>query len=539
MDDDLQTVLAYHERSKHHLHRYAPGPGHLDWASQPDPFRTYAGCERTELPLLGDAPPPAYADLFGSHRLPPRPLSRDSVAVLLELAFGLSAWKAYGASRWALRCNPSSGNLHPTEAYVVVQGCPGLDDGVHHYVSRDHLLERRCRLSSPTPLLPPGCLLVGLSSVFWREAWKYGERAFRYCQHDAGHAMAALRFAAAVLGWQARVLETSSDAQIAALLGLDREADFAGAEREHPDCVLLVGAAPLPAEVPAAPLLAATREWTGQANRLSPHHAHEWPAIETVARACVKPVTVMPPAAAPALPAPLPTDCRLPAAQLIRRRRSAQSFDGATPLGRAAFFRMLDTTLPRAHQVPWDTWPRPARIHLALFVHRVEGLLPGLYLLGRDPSAEAGLRRALGAGFDWAPVEEAPGHLPLYRLAAGDFRTTARTLACHQDIAADGAFSLAMLGAFEDALEEGPWAYRTLFWEAGMTGQVLYLEAEAAGLQGTGIGCYFDDAVHALLGIQGRRLQSLYHFTVGRAVPDERLQTLPPYAHLRRPRATP
>ena len=40
-------------------------------------------------------------------------------AVLFELALGLSAWKEYGGSRWALRCNPSSGNLHPTEAYVV------------------------------------------------------------------------------------------------------------------------------------------------------------------------------------------------------------------------------------------------------------------------------------------------------------------------------------------------------------------------------------------------------------------------------------
>ena len=29
------------------------------------------------------------------------------------------AWKQYGASRWALRVNPSSGNLHPTEAWIV------------------------------------------------------------------------------------------------------------------------------------------------------------------------------------------------------------------------------------------------------------------------------------------------------------------------------------------------------------------------------------------------------------------------------------
>jgi hypothetical protein len=107
-------------------------------------------------------------------------------------------------------------------------------------------------------------------------------------------------------------------------------------------------------------------------------------------------------------------------------------------------------------------------------------------------------------------------------------------LSCHQDIAADGAFSVGMLAEYEDTLAHAPWAYRSLFWETGMIGQVLYLEAEAAGVRGTGIGCYFDDPVHELLGLRTRAFQSLYHFTVGGALEDTRLQTLPPYAHLNR-----
>ncbi len=67
-----------------------------------------------------------------------------------------------------------------------------------------------------------------------------------------------------------------------------------------------------------------------------------------------------------------------------------------------------------------------------------------------------------------------------------------------------------------------------------MIGQVLYLEAEAAGIQGTGIGCYFDDAVHEMLGITDKRWQSLYHFTVGKGHQDGRIQTIQPYAHLDR-----
>jgi hypothetical protein len=76
--------------------------------------------------------------------------------------------------------------------------------------------------------------------------------------------------------------------------------------------------------------------------------------------------------------------------------------------------------------------------------------------------------------------------------------------------------------------------YRRLFWECGLIGQVLYLEAEAAGVRGTGIGCYFDDPVHKLLGFSDTRYQSLYHFTIGGPLDDARLQTLPPYAHLTR-----
>lgn len=71
-----------------------------------------------------------------------------------------------------------------------------------------------------------------------------------------------------------------------------------------------------------------------------------------------------------------------------------------------------------------------------------------------------------------------------------------------------------------------------------MLGQALYLEAEAAGVQGTGIGCYFDDEVHRGLGIQTTDFQDIYHFTVGTAVVDMRLGTLEPYAHLPTTRST-
>jgi hypothetical protein len=92
-----------------------------------------------------------------------------------------------------------------------------------------------------------------------------------------------------------------------------------------------------------------------------------------------------------------------------------------------------------------------------------------------------------------------------------------------------------MIAALRPTIKtRGPWWYRRLFWEAGVLGQVLYLEAEAAGVRGTGIGCYFDDECHRLLGLTGDAWQDLYHFTVGGPVEDRRLRTVAPYAHLDR-----
>ena len=47
-------------------------------------------------------------------------LLKRFVASVSLLALGLAAWKVIPGDRWALRCNPSSGNLHPTEGYVAL-----------------------------------------------------------------------------------------------------------------------------------------------------------------------------------------------------------------------------------------------------------------------------------------------------------------------------------------------------------------------------------------------------------------------------------
>ena len=439
---------------------------------------------------------------------------------------GLSAWKQYGASRWALRVNPSSGNLHPTEAYIV------SDSRVLHYAPREHALEERClmRRDASAPVDGNGAFLVALTSIHWREAWKYGERSFRYCQHDAGHAIGALRIAAALLGWRLALLPRWSHAQMAALLGTARDADYGDAEREEPECVAVVTAtdpSPWLDRDPAPIVDAATHgDWRGTANQLSPERV-EWPVIEEVARATRSPggpSRVRPTAQPPLFPVGRTLSGPPDARAIILQRRSAVAFDGRGVLPRAAFLSMLRRLQPPAP--PWDAIDWPPQVHLALFVHRVDDVTPGVYAYLRDPAVLAEWKAAMRPDFLWEAIDEG-----LFLLVPIDCGRAANRVSCDQDIAQDGFFSLGMLARFDGALGEwGESMYRRLFWETGMIGQVLYLEAEAAGGRATGIGCFYDDPVHDLLGLTGSAWQSLYHFSMGLPVEDTRLTTEPGYS---------
>jgi hypothetical protein len=206
--------------------------------------------------------------------------------------------------------------------------------------------------------------------------------------------------------------------------------------------------------------------------------------------------------------------------------------DASTGISAATFFRMLGRLVPTRgrRSVPWDAIRWRPRIHLGLFVHRVDGLSPGLYALARDPTKVDSLRLAMRHSFLWQRPIGCPHELPLFLLEEGDFGAAAVQVSCGQDIAGDGAFSLGMIGDYMGSLVScGASFYQNLFWEAGLVGQVLYLEAEEAGVRATGIGCYFDEPVHDVFGITSRDWQSLYHFAVGRAVEDPRLTTLAAY----------
>jgi SagB-type dehydrogenase family enzyme len=501
-DSRFATVLAYHERSKHALDHYATGPGTLDWDAQPNPFRDWVGTQQIALPREVVATEITWGEL--SNVRPATPLNLVNIGSLLRLCVGLTAWKEYAGSRWSLRANPSSGNLHPTETWLIAGKVDGLDDGLYHYQNFHHALERRAWGSTTQTK----GLWLGLSSIHWREAWKYGERAFRYCQLDLGHVLAAVSYAAALHGWKARLVNMNS-VEVAHCLGLDRAEDFERVEQEEAEVIIA-----FEAETEIVP--SDWQQWAGKPSLLDAKPLYEWPVIEEVAEATrgtppesdfIPDLTLKPSSSqrrgssntntprsginpevellsrnilSDWIPASAGmTDIR--AAQVILKRRSAQAFDGQSVMPAQIFKQLVNSLLPGGSPV-WNLWPHTPRVHPVLMVHRVEGIAPGLYAMPRSEFAIGALKNSFRETFIWLPVEQEPSLFQLILARAGK---TARTLSCHQDIAAQCAVTFMMLAEFAEPIAANTAAYRHLHWEAGMLGHVLTLEAEAAGWRGT------------------------------------------------------
>ena len=541
--EDIKKVRHYHRVTKHSPNAYAPSPGFLDWDSQPNPYRRYQGAPLIKLPLVSNQATTEYETLC-EEKIKPQVLTLETVSIFLELALGLSAWKSMGADCWALRHNPSSGNLHPTEAYLILWQNIDKDlrPGVYHYAPYEHGLERRAVLSQATAntlaqQIPDRFGAIGFSSIHWREQWKYGARALRYCQHDVGHALGCVCYSAAALGWHIVVDTAVTDAVICQCLGIQQE--HTQTEPESPDLLAFIGykkdKPPIDSVQFWQTLIKGLSSWQGRANQLSDESV-SWPQITQVLPALEKTQATASDQNNLVQTINLPAinkRANKTAQALIRERRSAQRMVRGEGIGQQDFLQILARTMPG--QLPFNAFGYQPAINLLLFIHAVEQIPAGLYFLARTQNSLGELQAACtNTSLLWQAVEHI--YLPLYTLISPqDLRKTAAQLSCFQAIAGHSAFSLAMLADMGLTLKnEGAWAYRRLFWEAGLIGQTLYLEAGASDQTGTGIGCYFDDDVHQLLGLEDEgRWQNLYHFTIGTAREDHRLTTQPGYYRLK------
>ncbi len=471
--DDRATILAYHEATKHSPASVRARGHYLDWDNRPLSFKVYTDLER--IPLPEDIPSLDVAALaaIGVTSVPGPTPGPDvpALARLLVLGAGVHHTKTFGDGEvLSFRNYASAGALYPVEVYVGCADLPGLPAGVYHFDPQGPSLTRLregdhrghlVRAAAGEPAVGRAPVVLALTGIPWRTAWKYTERGYRHLFWDAGMILANVLALAASALLPVRVVLGFADAEVSALLGLEER-------REFPLCMVAIGAADSeippagepPEEVPFRVLPFSRTEYVYQgilqandAGRLdTPKEARTW-------RGSVgggEEVEPTPPLSSDTAPDFLE--------EVLRRRGSARIFaPGAIPAA------VLRTILERATVgIPTDYAPGGARlVEPYLIANAVQGLDPGAYVF-RD------------------------GELRL--LERGDFRREAGFLCLEQELGATAAathFLMADLPRILDAL--GARGYRAAQLEAGIVAGRIYLGAYGYRFGATGL-TFFDDA---------------------------------------------
>ena len=459
-NNDIGAARSFHDATK---------LSYISLATKPPLYKEYPGLPSVALPPDLPSPDlPALAAVGGRAAPGGGPPGLAEVGQLLHYSAGLirrSRLRSAGEVHY--RAAASAGALYPIELYLVCGGLPGLDAGVYHYAPAANALTRlrsgdfRGNLVAAAAGYPPladaPAAVVG-SCVFWRSAWKYRERGYRYCFWDNGTILANLLAAANALGQPARLVAGFADAEVDALLGLD-------SEREASFCVVSVGAgdaAPPPAAVGAAP-----------AGALGDERRTVYPETRALhANSCLEGAGEVAAwrqgsAAPPDFPDAAGWPESAPLAAVIAGRGSTRRF-AREPIPAGRLEALLSAS---AAPIPADYGGE--LIDIYLIVNAAEGIRPGAYYY--NPAGKGGLEL----------------------LQAGEFREESGHLCFEQALGADAGAVAFFMADLDVALSRlGNRGYRAAQLEAGIIGGRMYLGSHGLGLGATGM-TFFDDAATA------------------------------------------
>jgi SagB-type dehydrogenase family enzyme len=491
------TWREYHESTQHSVESLRQALHVLDWANMPDSFRHYEGVPVLDLPA--DPPSPEIPALEVLHGVSGATPAGDGPTFLSQLLFysaAISASKRVPSTgyRYALRVNPSSGNLHPTEFHFLTRGLKEWPDGLYHYRPSAHMAEQRALGGLEMTLADSSApILFVLTSIVWREAWKYRDRAYRYCLHDMGHAWQALALAARAIGCDSFAVGHFPDDEVAQFCRLN--------EDEWPMLIVELRGRSIPVREPDA---CETVSYGGHANQLSKERT-AYTRIDRIhgstklsKRGCRGMSPADPaPTGSGEIKLPPPASSTRAFGEVARMRRSALDFVGGI---QSMSLAQLSAALTAATRPVSADFASTHFIQLYLYVHRVNGLQPGVYRLWRERAE-------------------------LEQIKSGDQRVAAAGLSLGQDLAGNACVAFSMIGDLDRAVRAyGDRGYRYVHFEAGAIGHRLYLAAEALGLGATGIGAFYDDEVHHYLNLTSKQGRVVYHFAIGYPVPDSRVE---------------
>jgi len=467
---DIEAARTYHEITKHSYTSVRTGAYSLDWDNRPGPYKIYPEAGTMALPRDIDLPTMPTLAAIASPTDGANDLDLATLTRMLFCAGGLTRQRKVGGEDYHFRAAASAGALYPIETYIAAAGIDGIEMGLYHFspadlkvrgLRRGDWREVIAHATANRPSIANARAILIMSAIFWRSAWKYRARAYRYCFWDTGTILANLLAAAAAEGISAEVITAFIDAEIETLIGVDGESEgimclvalgSTGEAIAKSPAVTALGleSIELSREVVYQPLLKMHRE-----SRL------ESDDVAKVASAKI----VMP--ASTITDQQLHFDAIEPAdarglGDTILRRGSSRAFAhdaiGADEL----------TTILSASSGPTNVdFPRMTDIYL--IVNAVEDLAPGAYYFNRDTKT-------------------------FELLKPGDFRTEAGYLCLEQQLGYDCSALIVYMTDLERRLEAlGNRAYRDSHLEAGILGGRAYLASYALDRGATGLTFYDDD----------------------------------------------
>ena len=503
---ELEATWAYHNGTKHSADSIRSSPHYLDWDNQPLPLKIYSTLE--PIPLPNDFPF-SHVPLLTAIAAPGLSSSDESVPDLKTLArlfyfsAGITKQLPYPGGTMYFRAAACTGALYHIELYLVCGDLPDLEAGVYHFSVHDFSLRRlrsgdyRRTLLEATggePTVAHAPAQVVCTSTYWRNSWKYQDRAYRHCFWDSGTILANLLAVASAHQVPARVVAGFADEPVNHLLSLDTEREVA---LSIVPLGLMPGVSPT-ASPKTEPLMLETeplskREVDYPAIRAM-HAASSLVSAEEAAawRTAVPNASARPPQGSLF---PLQLNANQETAQdtveeVILRRGSTRRF-AHSPIS----FGQLSTVLHQATRgIPADFLEPPGTTinDLYLIVNAVEELPSGAYVFHRSDDA-------------------------LELLNEGDFRGQARYLGLEQDLPGDASVNIFLLANLNPVLEQfGNRGYRAAQLEASITGGKLYLAAYAQRLGASGL-TFFDDDVTAFFSPHAEGKSVMFLVALGRS----------------------
>lgn len=503
-----QVTLAeyYHGQTVHTRAGLMTEGRRIDWSARPAVFKEYPDADVIELTHDDVKNTMPTGKAVEARRAPvealgPGAMTLAELSTLLRMTNGVTSEMRSPGVTYYLRSAPSAGALYPTVTYVLARNVDGLAPGLYHYGVKGHKLHRLktgdglagelADASAGPHLIRQGSVTLVFSAVFFRSSWKYGRRAYRYCNLDTGHVAGNATLAAAALGYASKLIGRFDDAKVNALLELDEGAEGA----------LLIVPIGKPASAPPAgpePAFALNpRKLQGPSEDLL-LLAHGQTGLQ-MSSAGARTPGPQAPSDKPYKDLPqiaLPRNFAAGEAlfDVIARRRSARNWGqrGMTlaELSSVLYHAMgLTQSGQASHRNP--AVQGCEAINLYLIVNNVRGMDRGVYYYRRLDHALTALRK-------------------------GDFRQDSYEISLDQrvvgraDVALIKTIDVRRLGA-----TDGDRGYRYAALSAGLIGESLYLQAEAIGLGCGGIGAFFDDEVSRQIGVSPDDELVIYMSAIG------------------------